>query len=126
MPTPARCLGAREDGELAMRTRPEEIRQPLPGMDYRARMLEPGDGSVTKSSLLGLPSLVDGRPGPPVFPTTAAVFVCAPHESLSSNLTFLDNLLHVLLYRAPSLPAASPIGQAACPLWRAHGEEQGA
>lgn len=126
MPTPARCLVEREDGELAMRVRSEEIRHPLPGVDYRARMLEPGDGSVTKSSLLGLPSLVDGRPGPPVFPTTAAVFVCAPHESLSSNPTFLDNLLHVLLYRVPSIPAASPIGQAACPLSRAHGEEQGA
>ncbi|MGE0641580.1 MAG: esterase/lipase family protein [Thermoanaerobaculia bacterium] len=111
--TPARCLVEREGGALALRSRPEDIRHPLPGIDYSARMLEPGDGSVTKSSLLGLPSLVDGRPGPAVFPVTAAVFICAPHESLSSNPTFLDNLLHVLLYRgprpqAPAVPEAAP------------------
>ncbi len=100
--TPARCLVERESGRLALRSRPEEIRHPLAGVDYRARMLEPGDGTVIKSSLLGLPSLVDGRPGAPVFPLAAAVFVCAPHESLSSNPTFLDNLLHVLLYRSPT------------------------
>ncbi|MFN7943098.1 MAG: hypothetical protein U0X73_16015 [Thermoanaerobaculia bacterium] len=99
--TPARCLVEREGGALALRSRPEEISHPLPGIDYAARMLEPGDGSVTKSSLLGLPSLVDGRPGPAVFPITAAVFICAPHESMSSDPTFLDNLLHVLLYRGP-------------------------
>ncbi len=105
--TPARCLVEREDGRLALRSRPEEIRHPLPGIDYRARMLEPGDGSVTKSSLLGLPSLVDGRPGPPVFPIAAAIFICAPHETLSANPTFLDNLLHVLLYRVDPDPAAA-------------------
>lgn len=100
--TPARCLVEHDGGRLALRGRPEEIRHPLPGVDYRARMLEPGDGSVTKSSLLGLPSLVDGRTGAPVFPVTATVFICAPHESLSSNPTFIDNLLHVLLYRGPA------------------------
>ena len=105
VPTPARCLVERTDGELALRGRPEEIRRPLPGVDYRARMIEPGDGSVTKSSLLGLPSLVDGRPGSPVFPVTAPIFVCAPHENLSSDPTFLDNLLHVLLYRDSPPPA---------------------
>lgn len=113
--TPARCLVEREGGRLALRRRPEEIRRPLPGVDYRARMLEPGDGSVTKSSLLGLPSLVDGRPGRPIFPIAASVFVCAPHESLSSDPTFIDNLLHVLLYRG-SNPAeradAAPLPEA--------------
>jgi hypothetical protein len=97
--TPARCLVERDRGELRLRIRPEEIRHPLPGIDYPALMLEPGDGSVTKSSLLGLPSLVDRRTGPPSFPLRAAVFVCAPHETLTSNPTFLDNLLHILLYR---------------------------
>ncbi len=97
--TPARCLVEREGGAFVLRRRPEEVRHPLPGVDYRARMLEPGDGSVTKSSLLGWPSLVDGKPGLPVFPITAAVFICAPHAALSSDATFLDNLFHVLLYR---------------------------
>lgn len=110
--TPARCLVEREGGELLLRSRPGQIRHPLPGVDYRARMFEPGDGSVTKSSLLGLPSLVDGRPGPAVFPVTAAVFICAPHESMSSNPTFLDNLLHVLLYRNLR-PADSAVPRAA-------------
>ncbi len=115
--TPARCLVEREGGKLFLRRRPEQVRHPLPGVDYRARMLEPGDGSVTKSSLLGLPSLVDGRPGLPVFPLTAAVFICAPHESLSSNPTFLDNLLHVLLYRAPARPesAGAELCASPCP-----------
>jgi|CXWL01.1.fsa_nt_gi pimeloyl-ACP methyl ester carboxylesterase len=110
--TAARCLVEREAGALVLRGRPEEIRHPLPGIDYRSRMLEPGDGSVTKSSLLGLPSLVGGRSGAPVFPVAGAVFVCAPHESLPSSPTFLDNLFHVLLYRAETnLEPAFPGGR---------------
>lgn len=108
--TAARCLLEREAGALVLRGRPEEIRYPVAGIDYHGRMLEPGDGSVTKSSLLGLPSLVGGRSGEPVFPLAGAVFVCAPHESLPSSPTFLDNLFHVLLYRAEARLEPASLG----------------
>jgi hypothetical protein len=98
--TPARCLVERDaGGALRLRARPEQIESPRPGVDYRRLMLEPGDGSVTKSSLLGLPSLIDERSGPPIFPLSSAVFVCGPHEGLAVDPTLLDNLLQTLLYR---------------------------
>ena len=99
-PTPARCVVETEHGRLRMRAHPGEIQHPLPGIDYRQLLLEPGDGSVTKSSLLGLPSLIDDRPSSAVLPIRSVALLCSPHIRLGSDSTFLDNLLHVLLYRS--------------------------
>ena len=51
-PTPARMLVEEVAGESHLRLHPNEIRNPSPGVDYERMMLEPGDGTVTKSSLL--------------------------------------------------------------------------
>jgi len=60
-------------------------------------MLEPGDGSVTKASLLARDSL-EPSAARSDFPIAWSVFVCEPHQNLSANATFRDNLLNTLLY----------------------------
>ena len=66
-------------------------------VDYERLMIEPGDGSVTKASLLAMDSLdPDTTRGD--FPVAWAAFVCARHENLPANVTFQDNLLNTLLY----------------------------
>ena len=49
--TPARIVVEEVDGESVIRMRPEEITQPVEGVDYDRLLLEPGDGSVTKAYL---------------------------------------------------------------------------
>lgn len=81
-----------------IRLRPEEVHTRLPGVDYQALMLEPGDGRVTKASLLARDSLSPDASQPGFFPIAYAVFICRSHADLPSDLTFRDNLLNILLY----------------------------
>ena len=60
-------------------------------------MLEPGDGSVTKASLMARDNL-DPRGVRTDFPIAWATFICERHENLTGSPTFQDNLLNVLLY----------------------------
>jgi triacylglycerol esterase/lipase EstA (alpha/beta hydrolase family) len=99
--TPARILVEEVDGESVIRMNPSEVTQPLNGVDYDALLLEPGDGSVTKASLLGRNAL-----DPSVqrhkyihLPVAQSFFLCESHESLTGNLNFQDNLLNTLLSR---------------------------
>ena len=80
---------------------PDEIEQPLPDVDYEALMLEPGDGAVTKASLLGRAELDPSVPRHRFsdFPLDYAVVFCEDHSQLPGNITFQDNLLHILLTR---------------------------
>ena len=60
-------------------------------------MIEPGDSSVTKASLLAMDSLApDATRGD--FPIAWSVFVCERHVNLPANVTFQDNLLNIVLY----------------------------
>jgi hypothetical protein len=95
-PTPARCLLEEIDGRTYVRLHPQEIRHPRPGVPYAALMVEPGDGSVTKASLLARDGL-DPKLARSDFPIASATFVCARHEDLTADPTFQDNLLNVLL-----------------------------
>lgn len=61
-------------------------------------LLEPGDGRVTKASLLGRDSLAPDAPQPGFFPISYAVFIRRGHAALPSDTTFRDNLLNLLLY----------------------------
>ncbi len=96
------------DGASVVRLRPEQIQNPVPGVDYDRLMYEPGDGSVTKSSLLGRQEL------DPTIPRNEfadieidhAFFVCAIHGTLTGNVHFLDNLLNYLLSAERTAPAA--------------------
>ncbi len=97
--TPARCLIERVKGQARIRLYPSQIANPIRGIDYEKLMLEPGDGRVTKPSLLARNSL---DPSAPVkddgaFPLAYAVFLCESHGRLTTNITFQDNLLNILL-----------------------------
>jgi pimeloyl-ACP methyl ester carboxylesterase len=99
--TQARILVEEVDGESLVRMNPSEVTQPVKGVDYDALLLEPGDGSVTKASLLGRNAL-----DPSVqrnkfihLPIEQSFFLCESHESLTGNLNFQDNLLNTLLSR---------------------------
>lgn len=96
--TPARCLLETVDDRVVIRLRPDEVRGRVPGVDYQTLMLEPGDGRVTKASLLGRDSLAPDAPQRGFFPISYAVFICRGHADLPSDVTFRDNLLNILLY----------------------------
>jgi hypothetical protein len=99
LPTPRRLVLEDIGGESIARLRPEQIQRPVPGVDYERLMYEPGDGSVTRSSLLArqemdaeIPRHEYSRAG-----LGHAFFVCGQHDSLTGNVSLIDNLLHFLL-----------------------------
>ncbi|MEM1403028.1 MAG: hypothetical protein AAGG55_06845 [Pseudomonadota bacterium] len=70
-------------------------------MDDQKGMLGPGDGAVTKASLLGRAALELSVPRRRFsdFPLNYAVMFCEDHSQLPGNVTFHDDLLHILLHR---------------------------
>ena len=101
MPTPARILIEDIDDESHVRLWPNEIARPVKHLDYKALMLEPGDGAVTKASLLARTTLDPSIPRHRFsdFPLDYAVMFCEDRSELPGNITFQDNLLHILLSR---------------------------
>jgi hypothetical protein len=97
--TPARLLVEEVDGISEVRLYPDEIKNREPGIDYDTLMLEPGDGTVTKASLLARESLDPSVPRHKYsfFPIAYPIFLCELHDRLTSNIIFQDNLLHSLL-----------------------------
>ncbi len=97
--TPARILVEEIGGESVVRLWPNEIRNPNPAVNYDMVMLEPGDGTVTKASLLAREALDPGKPRHQYsfFPMDYSFFLCADHSALTGNVHFQDNLLHALL-----------------------------
>lgn len=89
--TPARLLVENINGDIAIRLQPEEINSPLSGINYEDLLMKPGDGSVTKDSLLGTVS------NQGFLPLDFSYFICEKHETLPSNIHLEDNLLHILL-----------------------------
>lgn len=97
--TPARIVVEEVHGESVIRLWPREISSRVPGVDYQALMLEPGDGVVTKSSLLARHALdpTIERHRYSFFSMQYAFFLCEAHDALTTNINFQDNLLHALL-----------------------------
>lgn len=97
--TPARALVESVGGRPVLRTDPRAIAHPRPGVDYDRLLLEPGDGTVTKASLLARETLDPRVPRHPFshFPLDYAVFLCERHGALTGNASFQDNLLQALL-----------------------------
>ena len=60
-------------------------------------LFEPGDGQVSKSSLLGQVYDKTTQRTLKTIKVKYPVFVCEDHLKLTENITFQDNLLHVLL-----------------------------
>jgi hypothetical protein len=86
-------------GESVLRLWPGDIDNPVRGLDYQILMLEPGDGTVTKASLLNRDILDPTAPRHKYlhFSPASVFFICARHELLTANITFQDNLLQALL-----------------------------
>jgi pimeloyl-ACP methyl ester carboxylesterase len=101
VPTPARIVIEDIDDDSFIRLWPDEIEEPHAGIDYNTLMLEPGDGAVTKASLLGRAALDPSVPRHRFsdFPLDYPVMFCEDHSQLPGNITFQDNLLHILLSR---------------------------
>lgn len=99
LPTPARALVENVGEDSVLRLDPAEVRDRRAGVDYARLMLEPGDGVVTKASLLARDNLDPSAPRHRHvdFPIAGAFFLCAEHGMLTGNLSFQDNLLHALL-----------------------------
>lgn len=97
--TPARGILEPGRDRQQLRIRPGQVRQPRAGLDYGRLLLEPGDGTVTKASLLARESLDPRLPRHrfSFFPLDYSVFLCERHERLTGNPSFQDNLLHALL-----------------------------
>lgn len=97
--TPARLVVEEHAGDSVLRLMPGDIRAPRPGVDYGRLMLEPGDGAVTKASLLARDSLDPARPRHrwSDFDIDYAIFLCEAHDRLTGNPSFQDNLLQALL-----------------------------
>jgi pimeloyl-ACP methyl ester carboxylesterase len=97
--TPARILVEDIAGESYVRLKPRSIRYPRPDVDYDLLMLEPGDGAVTKASLLGKSETDPSQPRDAYsfFPLAQDMMFCDEHSRLTENVTFQDNLLNLLL-----------------------------
>ena len=89
-------------GRQVLRFRPAEVRNKQNGLSYRDVMLGPGDGTVTKPSLLARDALFPFTPRHEYsyFPLAYAFFLCAEHGELTGNVHFQDNLLDVVLTHA--------------------------
>ena len=99
--TPTRMVVEPMGDDFELRLRPGDIRNPVPGVDYEALMLEPGDGLVTKTSLLARQTLDPFVPRHKWsdFPLDYPLFLCEQHSQLTNNKFFQNNLLHFLLSR---------------------------
>lgn len=97
--TPARIVVEEAEGVSEVRLWPDKIKNPVATVNYDRIMLEPGDGTVTKSSLLARESLDPSVPRHKwiSFPLDYPIFLCESHTSLTGNITFQNALLHTLL-----------------------------
>jgi pimeloyl-ACP methyl ester carboxylesterase len=95
-PTVARLVLGRKDRKFRGYERAGLIPNPEEGVDYEGLINEPGDGVVTRASLMGRPPAVE-RKGIAALDITHSVFLCEAHQSLTGNLSFQDNLLYTLL-----------------------------
>lgn len=97
--TPAYLLAERVSGELRLHDYPDKIVNPRDDIDYHRVMLQPGDGRVTKPSLLARQTLdpTHSRHHEYFFPLHHAIMFCETHGNLTGNIHFQDNLLDILL-----------------------------
>lgn len=97
--TPARVVVEEIEKKSYLRLWPKEIINPKDGVDYQRLMFEPGDGTVTKASLLARTerNVAVARHKYSNFSLDYPVFLCESHERLTGNIDFQNNLLHALL-----------------------------
>jgi pimeloyl-ACP methyl ester carboxylesterase len=112
-PTPARMVIEPEGDYSVVRLSPGDIRHPRADIDYGRLMLEPGDGEVTKPSLLARDNLNPAVPRQSwaFFPLAYSFFLCEEHSHLTANPSFQNNLLNVLLTVERPLDRPMPVGK---------------
>ena len=97
--TPAHLLVEEVEGVSVTRLKPSSIKNPKVNLDYQQLMYEPGDGTVTKASLLARetldPTVIQHEYS--FFPIDYPYFLCENHSTLTTNINFQDNLLQILL-----------------------------
>jgi pimeloyl-ACP methyl ester carboxylesterase len=99
-PTPARIVIEPWKGDAGTRLYPHDVTHEVEGIDYHRLIYDPGDGLVTKASLLGrrvADPVVDGNHGAAAAELAYPVLLCEDHNQLAHNATFHDNLLDYLL-----------------------------
>jgi pimeloyl-ACP methyl ester carboxylesterase len=106
--TPKRAVLDNVNGRPAVSFRPDDIAEPIGGIDYRRLMLAPGDGRVTRSSLLGRVSAARQINRQASLPITNLLFVCVPHAEMSSNFEVLHNVIDLLFYGRETRPVDTP------------------
>lgn len=111
--TPARLLLEQEGDQIETRLEPKQIRNPRPNVPYSELMLEPGDGRVTKPSLLARETLDPSaeQNEDSFIPVAYWFFLCEDHIELTNNINFQDNLLNVLLTRNLPWESATKSGK---------------
>jgi pimeloyl-ACP methyl ester carboxylesterase len=99
LPTPAKLVVEEVNGDSEVRLWPRKVSMPVAGVNYDELMLEPGDGTVTKASLLARDTLDSSvrRHEYINFPLDYPLFLCEKHDQMTGNVTFQDNLLYTLL-----------------------------
>ena len=102
--TPARIVVEDEAGVSRTRLSPQAVRNVTERKALEMVMLEPGDGRVTKPSLLARETIDPTVPQneESFLPVAYHFFLCERHDQLTGNASFQDNLLNVLL--TPDLP----------------------
>jgi hypothetical protein len=111
--TPARIVVEDEAGARRTRLSPKKVRNSAMRAELETAMLEPGDGRVTKPSLLARETIDPTAPQheESFLPVAYHFFLCERHDQLTGNASFQDNLLNVLL--TPNLPWEATGGAAA-------------
>jgi hypothetical protein len=97
VPTPRRLVIEEIGRDSVARLRPEQLERPVPRVDYESLMYAPGDGSVTRSSLLADHYFESDAPLTELALLEEAMLACERHDSLTGNADFLDALLIYLL-----------------------------
>ena len=97
--TQAHAILETVNGQPYIRHSAKEIENPNPDIDYEVLLSEPGDGTVTKASLLARQTIdpTISRHKHSIFPLRYAFFLCEGHERLTGNIQFRNNLLNALL-----------------------------
>lgn len=103
-PTLSKLVVRDDKGGYEFRERPPRLPQRRTSIDLEALMHEPGDGVVTRSSLLGRLSSEEAAATEP-FHAAHSVFLCAPHRTFMADQTFQDNFLYTLLQPTQSWPS---------------------
>ena len=97
LPTPARAVVETAGTHRILRLAPAELRRPSAAA--AAAMQAPGDGTVTRASALGRRAAAGGDSGLPAggLRPYYALFLCTPHNQLTADPYFHDNLLDALI-----------------------------